>query len=259
MNASATPVAEPPRPAVSRLSIAVSAHPIRWLLGSLLLSAVVAAGVAWVVSAAGGGPSASGGATASRGFRVARLVKVPARTRAASKSTTDLGKLWGETFRGDAESYEPLARAEAQANAIPETGIVDRTANTLQLVGRATTVTIVANPPNGRDMAFRIAGLENPTIQVRKGTRITVRFVNGDSDSAHGWMLLDPVVQTGGTYHGPKAFTGSYAPILGDPTAAGQPVETIQFVASTTGTYRYECPVPGHAAMGMQGIFKVTA
>jgi plastocyanin len=40
-------------------------------------------------------------------------------------------------------------------------------------------------------------------------------------------------------------------------TFAGQPIETISFRATTDGAYRYECPVPGHAAMGMQGTFEV--
>lgn len=47
--------------------------------------------------------------------------------------------------------------------------------------------------------------------------------------------------------------------MLGDPTSQGQPVETIRFRASTSGTYRYECPVPGHASMGIQGNFIVAA
>jgi plastocyanin len=119
-------------------------------------------------------------------------------------------------------------------------------------------ITIVADPPNGRDMAFRAAGLENPTIEVARNAGVTVRFVNGDADSAHGWLLLDPVVRIGDIVHGPRAFPGAFAQILGDPTGAGQPVETIAFRAAEPGAYRYECPVPGHAAMGMQGNFVVS-
>jgi plastocyanin len=67
------------------------------------------------------------------------------------------------------------------------------------------------------------------------------------------------VVQIGKIVHGPRAFPGAFAPILSDPTSAGQPVETVVFRATAPGTYRYECPVPGHAAMGMQGTFVVSA
>jgi plastocyanin len=108
-------------------------------------------------------------------------------------------------------------------------------------------------------MAFRSAGLENPTIDVSRGAAVTVHFINGDSDLAHGWLLLDPIVQVGRSFHGPRAFPDAYAPILGDPTSEGHPEETIRFRATTPGTYRYECPVPGHAGMGMQGVFSVTA
>jgi plastocyanin len=108
-------------------------------------------------------------------------------------------------------------------------------------------------------MAFRSAGLENPTIEVPQGALVTIRFINGDSDSAHGWLLLDPIVQVGRSFHGPRAFPNAYAPILGDPTSQGEPEETIRFHATMSGTYRYQCPIPGHAAMGMQGSFIVTA
>lgn len=53
---------------------------------------------------------------------------------------------------------------------------------------------IVANPPNGADMRFRAAGLENPTIEVARGALVKIHFINADTDSAHGWLLLDRVV-----------------------------------------------------------------
>jgi uncharacterized cupredoxin-like copper-binding protein len=34
---------------------------------------------------------------------------------------------------------------------------------------------------------------------------------------------------------------------------------TLTFTATTAGTYRYLCPVPGHAQKGMTGQFIVTA
>ncbi len=171
----------------------------------------------------------------------------------------DLGALWGRVFEGRASAYEPLAAAEAQADHHPPGASVDRSTNTVRFTGAVAAITIVADPPNGREMAFRAAGLENPTIEVARNARVTVRFVNGDGDSAHGWLLLDPVVRIGDIVHGPRAFPGAFAQILGDPTGAGQPVETIAFRAAEPGTYRYECPVPGHAAMGMQGNFVVSA
>jgi uncharacterized cupredoxin-like copper-binding protein len=33
---------------------------------------------------------------------------------------------------------------------------------------------------------------------------------------------------------------------------------TLSFTATTAGTYRYLCPVPGHAQQGMGGMFTVS-
>jgi plastocyanin len=53
------------------------------------------------------------------------------------------------------------------------------------------------------------------------------------------------------------AFTGSALRFLGNPTSAGMHEGTLAFTATTPGTYRYLCPVPGHAQQGMAGIFTV--
>lgn len=254
MNVSPAPAPRltvPAGPAGGRLSRAVRTHPIRWLLGSAFLSLAVAGAVVVAVGSAGSGWGNRSAAGAQQAAAIGH--------RQSIAGGADLGRIWGAAFRGQAPSYEPLSTAEVQAGAIPASATVDRQTNTVRFAGPTAALTVVASPPNGRDMAFRAAGLENPTIEVRQGARVTVRFVNGDSDSAHGWLLLDPIVESGRTFHGPRAFPGAYAPILGDPTNQGQPDETIRFTATASGTYRYGCPVPGHAAMGMQGTFEVTA
>jgi len=169
---------------------------------------------------------------------------------------SNIGQAMGRALAGRASQTVSLARAEALADAVPIGAPVDRTTNSIRFAGRTAAMAIVANPPNGADMHFRAAGLENPTIEVARGALVKIQFVNGDSDSAHGWLLLTPIVRIGNIVHGPRAFAGAFA-LLGDPTSAGQPVTTITFRATRTGTYRYECPVPGHAAMGMQGAFVV--
>ena len=44
---------------------------------------------------------------------------------------------------------------------------------------------------------------------------------------------------------------------LGNPTSAGMHAGTLTFTAATPGSYRYLCPVPGHAQKGMAGAFTV--
>lgn len=216
----------------------IRGRPIAVLATAIASSGLAAAAITWALASPDPPPA-----------RPARPVPAAGRI--------DLGRVWGRAFAGHDAEHEPLPRAEADANHVPAGATVDRAANQIRFTTGKAAMTIVANPPNGRDMAFRIAGMENPTIQVARGAIVTIRFVNGDGDSAHGWLLLDPIVQIGSVVHGPRAFAGAYAPILGDPTPAGQPIETIAFRAATDGTYRYECPVPGHAAMGMQGRFIV--
>ena len=55
------------------------------------------------------------------------------------------------------------------------------------------------------------------------------------------------------------SFAGSALWLLGNPTAAGMHTGTLSFTATTPGTYRYLCPVPGHAHEGMTGTFIVTS
>lgn len=162
----------------------------------------------------------------------------------------------GRALAGRASQTVSLARAEALADTVPTGATIDRKTNSILFAGRTVAIAIVANPPNGADMRFRAAGLENPTIKVTRGALVKIQFVNGDSDSAHGWLLLNPIVKIGNVVHGPRAFPTAFA-LLGDPTTGGQPTATITFRATHSGTYTYECPVPGHAAMGMHGTFVV--
>jgi plastocyanin len=53
------------------------------------------------------------------------------------------------------------------------------------------------------------------------------------------------------------AFAGSSLWFLGNPTSARMHEGAIAFTATTPGTYRYLCPVPGHAQKGMVGTFTV--
>ena len=54
------------------------------------------------------------------------------------------------------------------------------------------------------------------------------------------------------------AFPGSALWFLGKPTTAGMHAGTLTFTAASPGTYRYLCPVPGHAQKGMTGTFTVS-
>jgi plastocyanin len=121
-------------------------------------------------------------------------------------------------------------------------------------------VTAVASPAGGPDGTFRIAGLVDPKVIVPAWSKVRIRVINADPDSAH-----DLVITAAGSatwmpmMTSPPAFTGSALWFLGNPTSTGMHTGTLTFTAATAGTYRYLCPVPGHAQKGMTGQFIVTA
>ena len=226
----------------TRLSERVGAHPLR----AIGLAALCAAGVGAGVSAAvrtGADP------TAARGGSTLRRAAMPSATRG------DVGAAMGRALAGNASEAVSLRPRRDTRECGPLRGR-HRSDDQHDPVQRKCVDGDRRQSANSVDMRFRAAGLSNPTIDVPRGALVTIHFINGDSDSAHGWMLLEPLVTVGKVVHGPRAFPGAFA-LLGDPTSAGQPAATISFRATRSGTYRYECPVPGHAAMGMQGNFVV--
>jgi rusticyanin len=171
--------------------------------------------------------------------------------------SANAGNAVGSMLAGRAPQVISPKQARTLGDQTPAGGTVDPQNNTLTFHASSVHLTVIANPPYGHDMTFRIAGLTNPTIVVPTGARVTVQFINGDSDSGHGWMVTTakaplpymPMVASG------VAFPGAFAHPLGDPTAAGWGSETISFDASKSGQFTYLCPLPGHAQKGMHGQF----
>jgi rusticyanin len=137
---------------------------------------------------------------------------------------------------------------------------VDRAANRITFSGPSARVVVLASPAGGPDMTFRIAGLANPAIVVKAGTRISIELINADPDTAHGLAIT---AGRGASSWMPMmtafpAFPGSALWFLGDPAGAGMHEGTLSFTASTPGSYRYICPVPGHTQKGMAGSLTIT-
>jgi uncharacterized cupredoxin-like copper-binding protein len=100
----------------------------------------------------------------------------------------------------------------------------------------------------------------NPAIVVRDGARVSIEVINADPDTAHGLVVTASQARSAWMpmLTARPAFPGSALWFLGDPTAAGMHAGTLSFTASKAGTYRYLCPVPGHAQKGMTGTFIVS-
>jgi NADH-quinone oxidoreductase subunit A len=115
------------------------------------------------------------------------------------------------------------------------------------------------SPSGGPDETFRVAGMTNPAIVVPAGARVSIEVINADPGTAHGLVIT---ASTDTTSPMPMmtdrpAFTGSALWFLGNPTSAGMHAGTLTFTAAAPGTYRYLCPVPGHAQKGMAGAFTI--
>jgi rusticyanin len=163
----------------------------------------------------------------------------------------------GTRLAGKAPQTVSTSQVQALSEQAPAGARIDRSADTITFTGTSASFTVVAIAPGGRDMTFGIGGLTNPTVIVPQGARVTVRFINNDTNEAHGWLVTaqQPPFDFGQSVM--PAINGASAGVIGDPTAAGDGASTIIFQASTAGSYQYICPMPGHAQMGMHGRFVV--
>ena len=175
-------------------------------------------------------------------------------------TTRDPGKIMGSLFANAPGPRVSAAQATHLGSKVPAGATLDRTANRITFTGTSVRLVVLASPRGGRDETFRIAELVNPVITVKAGARVSIEIINADPDTAHGLVITAshatsswmPMMTTR------TAFPGAALWFLGNPTAAGMHAGTLTFTASHPGTYRYLCPVPGHAQKGMAGTFTVS-
>jgi rusticyanin len=176
------------------------------------------------------------------------------------RTSTDRGQVMGRLFAGAPGPRVSPSEAVALGNQVPAGAMVAKSANRITFAGSPMQLTVVASPPGNPDETFRVAGLVNPTIVVPRGARVTLTLVNADPDTAHGLVVTST---NAASYSfmpmmtATEAFPGAAVWFLGNPTSAGMHEGSMTFTASTTGTYQYLCPVPGHAQKGMAGSFVV--
>ncbi len=163
----------------------------------------------------------------------------------------------GTRLAGKAPQNVPAGQVRALSDQVPGGASIDRNADTITFSGSLVSFTVVAIAPGAPDMTFRVAGLSNPAIIVPKGSHVAVRFINNDSNEAHGWLITANQPPFGFGQSGTPAIGGARSGVVGDPTSAGDGANSFSFVASSAGSYQYICPMPGHAQMGMHGPFIV--
>lgn len=182
-------------------------------------------------------------------------------TLPGSMMGTGTGKIMGSLWANAPGPRISAAQASTLGGQVPAGARADQAANTITFTTTTTTVrlTVLASPSGGPDETFRVAGMTNPAIVVPAGARVSIEVINADPDTAHGLVIT---ASTDTTSPMPMmtdrpAFTGSALWFLGNPTSAGMHAGTLTFTAATPGSYRYLCPVPGHAQKGMAGAFTI--
>ena len=217
---------------------------------TLLVAAVIAI-------IAGGGGYAIARSTASSPTLAASTPAAGVAGFSSSSLAQGIGRQAGTAMAGLAPQTVSLAQTRALSDQAPAGASVDKASNTITFTGTSVSFTVVAVPPGGPDMTFRVAGLTDPAIVVPRGARVTVQFINGDSDEAHGWLVTDERPPFSFGQPRVPSISGAFSGVIGDPTASGQGARTFTFRAGAAGTYQYICPMPGHAQMGMHGAFIV--
>jgi rusticyanin len=171
----------------------------------------------------------------------------------------DPGKVMGTLFAGAPGPRVSAAQATALGRQAPVGAQVNKAANTVTFTATTVRLAVIASPPGSPDETFRVAGLVNPRIVVPAGAHVTIELVNADPDTAHGVVITAAGAATSWMpmMTARPAFAGAALWFLGNPTPAGLHEGTIAFTTAAPGTYRYLCPVPGHAQKGMTGTLTV--
>lgn len=175
-------------------------------------------------------------------------------------TSENAGKVMGALFADAPGARMSPALAVRLGGQVPAGATVSRAQHRITFSGTSVRLTVLASPASGPDETFRIAGMVNPAIVVKAHAHVSMQVVNADPDTAHGLVIT---ASGAGSSWMPMltarpAFPGSAAWFLGNPTSAGMHAATLSFTVGPPGTYRYLCPVPGHAQKGMTGTFTVS-
>jgi rusticyanin len=213
-----------------------------------------------------GSPSSRGAMMGETGYRwMMGGLDAPAWMRGSAPpgylmgTSHDPGKIMGSLFANAPGTRVSAAQAATLGRQIPAGATVSSAQHRITFSGTTVRLVILASPAGGPGETFRVAGMVDPAVVVKAGARVSIQVINADPDTAQGLVITASGARSSWMpmLTASPAFTGSAVWFLGNPTSAGMHAATLSFTASTPGTYRYLCPVPGHAQEGMTGTFTV--
>lgn len=148
-------------------------------------------------------------------------------------------------------------------NALENASIPQRTAyasnSTVWVVGTTAHLVVRLSPP-AHDDRFSLAGLENPTVHLRKNVRLTLTVVNMDTTDIHNWALTTAAPP----YATMPGMTGSMGRHMWGSTMLGEAspgqfwAQELTLTLPVDGQLWYVCLQYGHAHEGMYGSFVVS-
>jgi rusticyanin len=164
--------------------------------------------------------------------------------------------LWSICERGgnviDSNGLRSLKKTPSYITLIKDRNMIVVNANYAE-------IPVFMSSENGRNI-FMIYEFINPTIIVKKNTRLKMIVVNIDKDAPHSLAIVSnspPYPRLMHITHYTIAFPGALTPkpMIGLPPARSNnyPAWLVEFTVSLPGTYYYVSLVPGHAAEGMYG------
>lgn len=166
------------------------------------------------------------------------------------------GRMGGSAYQGQPMTWN--AARQAIHNSAPG-ATIDTADNSLTFTGTRIHLDVIAVQPDKPDTTFEIGGLVDPTLHIPRGATVTLTLINMDygQDMPHGLVLTRqappyPYMGTG-MMGGGNGIPPLAARSTDDLQTATYASGTLQFQATTPGTYYYVCQVPGHAQEGMYG------
>jgi rusticyanin len=176
-------------------------------------------------------------------------------------SAGDAGTTMGALFANAPGTRVSPARAASLGSQVGAGATASRSQKRITFSAAVVRLVVLASPTGGPAETFRVGGMVNPAIVVKAGARVSIEVINADPVTAQGLVVTTSQVTPSRMpmMASSPAFPGSAVWFLGNPTSAGMHAATLSFTASTPGTYRYLCPVPGHAQDGMAGTFIVSS
>lgn len=149
-----------------------------------------------------------------------------------------------------------------EVNALENASIPQRTIyasnGTVWVVGTSAHLVVRLSPPS-HDDRFSLAGLENPTVHLRKNLRLTLTVVNMDTTDLHNWALTTAAPPYA-TMPGMAGSMGRHlwgSAMLGEASPGHVWAQELTLTLPVDGQLWYVCQQYGHAHEGMFGSFVV--